>query len=73
MGQILIKQLKNRYNDPNEHKRFVVGVDRPKMRLYDVEDDAQDELIQDTKESSFKESFSNNKTSKKIGNVEIKL
>jgi replicative DNA helicase len=73
MGQILIKQLKNRYNDPNEHKRFVVGVDRPKMRLYDVEDDAQDELIQDTKESSFKESFSKNKPSKKIGNVEITI
>ena len=73
MSQILIKQLKNRYNDPNEHKRFVVGIDRPKMRLYDVEDDAQDELIQDTKESHFKESFSKKHSNKKIGNVEITI
>ena len=36
-GQIMVKQLKNRYNDPNKHKRFVVGIDRSKMRLYDVE------------------------------------
>jgi len=36
-GQIMIKQLKNRYNDPNKNKRFVVGIDRSKMRLYDVE------------------------------------
>ena len=36
-GQIMIKQLKNRYNDPNRNKRFVVGIDRSKMRLYDVE------------------------------------
>jgi replicative DNA helicase len=42
LGQIMIKQLKNRYNDPNMHKRFVVGVDRTKMRLYDCEQEAQD-------------------------------
>jgi replicative DNA helicase len=36
-GQIMIKQLKNRYNDPNKYKRFVVGIDRSKMRLYDAE------------------------------------
>ena len=36
-GQILVKQLKNRYNDPTMHQRFVVGVDRSKMRLYDVD------------------------------------
>ena len=36
-GQIMVKQLKNRYNDPNKNKRFVVGIDRSKMRLYDVE------------------------------------
>lgn len=44
LGQIMIKQLKNRYGDPNMHKRFVVGVDRGKMRLYDVEQEAQDGL-----------------------------
>ena len=42
LGQIMIKQLKNRYNDPGLHKRFVVGVDRSKMRLYDCEQEAQD-------------------------------
>ena len=46
-GQIMVKQLKNRYNDPNSNKRFVVGIDRAKMRLYDV-DDATDGLVVDT-------------------------
>ena len=46
LNQILVKQLKNRYNDPNIHKRFVIGVDRSKMRLSDVED-ADKDLVQD--------------------------
>ena len=41
LNQILVKQLKNRYNDPTINRRFVVGVDRAKMRLYDVESSAQ--------------------------------
>jgi archaellum biogenesis ATPase FlaH len=41
LGQMMVKQLKNRYNDPTFKKRFVIGVDRSKMRLYDVEDSAQ--------------------------------
>jgi replicative DNA helicase len=41
LNQIVIKQLKNRYNDPNYYKRFVVGIDRAKMKLYDVEESAQ--------------------------------
>lgn len=41
LGQIMVKQLKNRYNDPTANKRFVIGVDRSRMKLYDVEDDAQ--------------------------------
>ena len=40
-GQFMVKQLKNRYNDPTLHKRFVIGVDRSKMRLYDVEENQQ--------------------------------
>ena len=40
-GQFMVKQLKNRYNDPTLHKRFVVGVDRSKMRLFDVEENQQ--------------------------------
>lgn len=46
MNQIMVKQLKNRYGDPNFNKRFVVGVDRSKMKLYDVENSAQD-LVDD--------------------------
>ena len=46
-GQFAVKQLKNRYNDPTLHKRFVVGVDRSKMRLYDVEE-TQQTLTDDT-------------------------
>lgn len=41
MGQIMVKQLKNRYSDPTTHKRFILGIDRAKMKLYDVEQDAQ--------------------------------
>ena len=46
LGQIMVKQLKNRYNDPNVDKRFVVGVDRSKMKLYDV-DESQQDLVDD--------------------------
>lgn len=41
LGQIMVKQLKNRYADPSYYKRFVIGVDRSKMKLYDVEVSAQ--------------------------------
>ena len=41
MNQLMVKQLKNRYNDTTQNKRFIVGIDRAKMRLYDVEDSAQ--------------------------------
>ena len=41
LGQIMVKQLKNRYNDPSSNKKFVIGIDRSKMKLYDVEDSAQ--------------------------------
>lgn len=44
MNQIIVKQLKNRYNDPSYYKRFVIGVDRSKMKLYDVEASAQTNL-----------------------------
>ena len=45
LNQICVKQLKNRYNDPTMNKRFVIGIDRAKMRLYDVEVDAQQDLV----------------------------
>ena len=45
INQILVKQLKNRYNDPTSNKKFIVGIDRAKMRLYDVEQKAQVDLV----------------------------
>jgi replicative DNA helicase len=45
LNQIMVKQLKNRYNDPSTYRRFVVGVDRSKMRLYDVEQSGQEDLL----------------------------
>tara|TARA_R110000787_G_scaffold60595_3_gene137368 strand:- start:714 stop:2099 length:1386 start_codon:yes stop_codon:yes gene_type:complete len=47
LNQIMVKQLKNRYNDPTTNKRFVIGVDRSRMRLYDVEQSAQDGIMQE--------------------------
>ena len=47
LNQIMVKQLKNRYSDMTRNRRFVIGVDRSKMRLFDCEDDAQDGLMQD--------------------------
>ena len=46
-GQIMVKQLKNRYNDPNKHKRFILNIDKSRMRLFDAEGSDQD-LVQDT-------------------------
>jgi len=45
LNQIMVKQLKNRYNDPTIFKRFVVGIDRAKMRLYDCEQTAQEDIV----------------------------
>ena len=53
LGQILVKQLKNRYNDPTIHKRFVVGIDRAKMRLYDCEQSAQNDILDNGKDEEY--------------------
>ena len=53
LNQILVKQLKNRYNDPTIHKRFVVGIDRAKMRLYDCEQKAQEDIIDNTEQTEY--------------------
>ena len=50
-NQIMVKQLKNRYNDPTLNRKFIVGVDRSKMRLYDVEQSAQSDLVDSGQES----------------------
>ena len=54
LNQIAVKQLKNRYNDPTTNKRFVIGVDRAKMKLYDVEG-AEQEGLADSNQESFAE------------------
>jgi len=53
LGQIMVKQLKNRYNDLNVHKRFVVGIDRAKMRLYDCEQTAQHDILDNGAEEEY--------------------
>lgn len=47
LNQVMVKQLKNRYNDPTKFKRFVVGIDRARMKLYDVEESAQSDIMSD--------------------------
>jgi archaellum biogenesis ATPase FlaH len=64
MNQIMVKQLKNRYNDPTMNKRFCVGIDRAKMRLYDVEDSAQTDIVdsgQEDLEKNLVKRFTSNK------------
>ena len=47
LGQMMVTQLKNRYNDPTKYRRFVIGVDRSRMKLYDVEESAQSDIMND--------------------------
>ena len=53
LGQILVKQLKNRYAATDKYKRFVLGIDRSKMRLYDVEQSAQNDILDSGKEEEY--------------------
>ena len=48
LNQIMVKQLKNRWGDPNANKRFVMGIDRAKMRFYNAESSAQEDIVDDT-------------------------
>jgi len=61
LNQIMVKQLKNRYNDPTIFKRFIVGIDRAKMRLYDCEQKAQEDVL----DSGTKEEYNEEKVPKK--------
>ena len=61
LGQIMVKQLKNRYNDLSVNKRFVVGIDRAKMRLYDCEQSAQNDILDSGQEEEY-----NNEDSDKL-------
>jgi len=68
LGQIMVKQLKNRYNDPTINKRFVVGIDRAKMRLYDCEQSAQGNILDSGQEEEYNyEEESKTKTNKFAG------
>jgi replicative DNA helicase len=55
LGQIMVKQLKNRYNDPTINKRFIVGIDRAKMRLYDCEQSAQNDILDNGQDADYDE------------------
>ena len=68
LNQIMVKQLKNRYNDPTVNKRFVVGIDRAKMRLYDVEQSAQQNLSDSGQEEIEKV---NENLSKKFASLKV--
>jgi len=69
LNQILVKQLKNRYNDPGINKRFIVGVDRARMRLYDVEDSAQN--LQDSGQDSTPINTFGNREKKDYGDFKV--
>lgn len=72
LNQIMVKQLKNRYNDPSYYKKFIVGVDRSKMRLYDVEQNAQDDII-DSGQDKPLNSFGDRENKFKNYSTDIKL
>ena len=79
VNQIMVKQLKNRYADLNKMKRFVIGIDKAKMRLYDVEDSAQDDVMNDAieqpkiKREDINDKFARKRRemSEKYGNLKV--
>lgn len=73
LNQIMVKQLKNRYGDPNHFKRFVVGIDRAKMRLYDAEQSAQVDIIDSGQDTGPINTFGNreSKFNKNFGGIKV--
>ena len=72
LNQIMVKQLKNRYSDPTAHKRFVLGIDRSKMRLYDVEQDAQYGIADSGKQDKPINTFGNREfTKNKFAGIKV--
>ena len=57
LNQIMVKQLKNRYNDPSMNKRFILGIDRARMKLYDCEQEAQKDIVDSGQENSDNKTF----------------
>ncbi len=70
-NQIMVKQLKNRYNDPTMNKRFVVGVDRAKMRLYDCDQSAQDDIVDSGQEEEYNNEEETKKTKSKFATLKF--
>ena len=79
LNQIMVKQLKNRYNDPGTNKRFVVGIDRAKMKLYDCEQEAQNDIVDSGQEddtpafdkTTFGSSLGKNKDYEKFTDIKV--
>ena len=72
LNQIMVKQLKNRYSDPTKFKRFVVGVDKAKMKLYDVEGSAQHNIM-DAPGSHYSTEFEPSRTAEKFGKFDFSM
>jgi len=70
MGQLMVKQLKNRYNDPSLYKRFLIGVQRSKMKLYDLEETAQ-QNISDSGRADDTDNSMNRKFRKDFSNIKV--
>ena len=66
LGQIMVKQLKNRYNDPTVFKKFAVGIDRAKMRLYNCEQSAQEDIVDSGQEEEYNYEENNSGKSNKL-------
>ena len=71
LNQILVKQLKNRYADPSSNKRFVLGVDRAKMRLYDAEQSAQEDITDSGQDTPPLNTFGNRERKKDFGGLKV--
>ena len=63
-NQLMVKQLKNRYNDPTVFKRFVIGIDRAKMKLYDCDQSAQEDIVDSVQEEEYNNEDKETKKSK---------
>jgi len=70
-GQLMFKQLKNRYSDPGKNKRFVIGIDRAKMKLYDLEESAQSDLVTRSTKKKKKGSWNKKDDDPPVFDVEI--
>ena len=71
LDQMVVKQLKNRYNDPTIFKRFVIGIDRSRMKLYDCEQEAQEELVDSVIEGDDTPVFDRNRGAEKFQDFNV--